>query len=114
VTKPILYEDGSDFAAGNEVKVMYYQHPDLMKSREIILNCEATYYELATCLDETYNFYPGLQNLTSVNRHVIYTNEYVCWGKDVTDGSKTDPTYIWDPGKGGKIESGYGLYSYIY
>jgi hypothetical protein len=88
---------------------MYYQHPDL---REIILPLEATYQEYAICLGETYEYYPGMRSLSSINHHVNMNAEGVkfCMAPD-RDGTwkynNTDPTYIWD-------SKGQGLMEFVY
>ena len=109
VTKPIVFNNGKQFDEGNDVRVMYYQHPDL---REIILPLEATYQEYAICLGETYEYYPGMQALSSTNRHVKMnaTGVKFCAAPD-RDGTwkynDTDPTYIWD-------SKGKGLMEFVY
>lgn len=109
VTKPIVFNNGKQFDEGDDVRVMYYQHPDL---REIILPLEATYQEYALCLDKTYDYYPGMRSLSSTNHHVNMSAEGVkfCMAPD-RDGTwkynDTDPTYIWDP-------QGKGLMEFVY
>lgn len=106
INQSIFYKDGSAFDEGNQIKMVYYQHPDLMESREIILPCVATYYEYAECLGRTFDFYPGVQNACVTNKHVVLKDSVKFLTK--TDGSDLpDPTYIWDP-------EGDGIRSYIY
>ena len=109
VTKPIVFNDGVGFDEGSDIKVMYYQHPDL---REIILPIEATYQEQALCLGKTYDYYPGLQSLSYVNRHVNMTDDSIKFGaapdrQGTWNYKNIDPTYIWDP-------NGTGLMEFIY
>lgn len=112
VTKPITFSDGSAFDDKNEVRVMYYQHPDL---RDIILPLEATYYEQAECLGKTYDYYPGMQSLYATNRHPLIPKVQFCKAPEregLWEYKNTDPTYLWDSGMGG--ENGDGLLKFIY
>lgn len=109
VTKPVVFNNGDWFNDGDDIRIMYYQHPDL---REIILPLEATYQEYAQGLDRTYEYYPGMQSLSSINHHINMsaTGVKFCQAPNregTWNYNNTDPTYIWDP-------YGTGLMEFVY
>lgn len=109
VTKPVVFNNGDWFDEGNDIRIMYYQHPDL---REIILPLEATYQESASCLDKEYAYYPGMQSLSSINHHINMNAIDVKFckapeRKGTWNYNDTDPTYIWD-------SEGKGLMEFVY
>lgn len=109
ITKSISFNNGGQFDEGDNVRVMYYQHPNL---REIILPLESTYQEYALCLDEEYDYYSGMRSLSSTNHHVKMDASGIkfCKAPDragTWNYNDTDPTYIWDP-------NGEGLMEFIY
>lgn len=115
--KPVVFNNGNGFDEGDDIRIMYYQHPDL---REIILPLEATYQEYAKCLYETYDYYPGLQSLSSINRHVLIDNVQFCEAPDRKgtwaynyNGTTTDPTYLWDSSPDENV-NGTGLMEFVY
>lgn len=74
-----IYQNDHSFATGSDIKLMYYQHHTLSSETEIILPCEAVYYESATCLDKEYDYYPGLtqlfhikQSLSNIEQEMYY------------------------------------------
>ena len=117
VKKPVVFNNGDGFDKGDDIRIMYYQHPDL---REIILPLEATYQEYAKCLDKTYDYYYGLRSLSSINRHVLIGNVQFCkapvregtWVYEY-NGTQTDPTYLWDDATNGSA-NGDGLMEFVY
>ena len=116
VTRPVIFNDGTGFDSGDQIRLMYYQHPDL---REIILPLEATYYEHVNCLDKEYDYYRGVSSLDTVNHHIIIDNIQFCKAPDrpgtIAYGSENiDPTYLWDASVGTNDEDGDGLQDFIY
>lgn len=116
ITRPVIFNDGTGFNSGDQIRLMYYQHPDL---REIILPLEATYYEHVNCLDKEYDYYRGVSSLDAVNHHIIIDNIQFCKAPDrpgtVAYGSENiDPTYLWDASVGTNDEDGDGLQDFIY
>ena len=57
LAKSVVLNNGDIFGTGNEVKVMYYQHPDIKIERQPVLPLEFSYLENGACLDTRYSYY---------------------------------------------------------
>jgi hypothetical protein len=57
LAKPVVLNNGDIFGTGNEVKVMYYQHPDIKIERQPVLPLEFSYLENGACIDTRYSYY---------------------------------------------------------
>ena len=80
-----IYQNDQPLATGSDIKLMYYQHHTLSSETEIILPCEAVYYESATCLDKEYDYYPGLTQLFHIKQSLLNIEQEMYYEGSMTE-----------------------------
>lgn len=77
LAKSVVLNNGDIFGTGNEVKVMYYQHPDIKGERQPVLPLEFSYLENGACIDTRYSYYQGVTEPFVTNIHIDTTDMIV-------------------------------------